>query len=118
MNANETTKRRRRLDSSPREEVETAAADVSRDDEVSRLERRMDLMEANHRREISALRQVDEDLLARNKAVESQLSSMQEENDRLKARVSQLDEENRKLEAAFKLHVENLDWKYGSGSPV
>lgn len=88
------------------------------DDAVSRrLEQRMDLTEANFQREISALKRAGEALLAKNNAIESQLSCLQEENERLKVKVFQLDEENRKLEAAFKIHVENMDWEYDATDP-
>ena len=96
-----------------------AAADevpVSQDDAVLRLEQRMESIEARLQREILKVkRSADmEQLLAKHiiktlRAIEFQLSSLQDETDRLKAKVSQLDEENRRLEAAFKLHAENSD---------
>ena len=118
MNGNETmTKRRRTLDHPSSGEAVAAAGVPRSDDTVSHLEQRMESMEANLLREIAALKRADEDLLARNKAIESLLSSVQEENDRLKAKVSQLDEDNRKLEAAFRLHVENADWEHDTPVP-
>ncbi|EJK55922.1 hypothetical protein THAOC_24286 [Thalassiosira oceanica] len=119
MNAYETkTKRRRRLDSSPGEAgVAAAAADVSRDDAVTRLERRINLIEASFQREISEMKRAGEGLVARNKAIESQLSSLQEENERLNAKVSQLHDKNCRLEAAFRAHVENMHWKYDAPDP-
>ena len=78
----------------------------------------MDLMEASFRREILEVkRAADMELLNKNSSIESQLSSVQDETDRLKAKVSQLDEENRRLKAAFKLHVDNMDWKYSAPDP-
>ena len=106
-NDNEAMKRRRlgSLGVAP-----AAVNDVRRDDAVSRLGQRMDLMEASFRREILEVkRAADMELLNKNSSIESQLSSVQDETDRLKAKVSQLDEENRRLEAAFKLHVKNMD---------
>lgn len=119
MNAYETkTKRRRRLDSSPGEAgVAAAAADVSRDDAVTRLERRINLMEASFQREISGMKRAGEGLVARNKAIESQLSSLKDETERLQAKVSQLHDKNCRLEAAFRAHVENMHWKYDAPDP-
>ena len=84
MNTNETTKRLRRLDSSPG--VAATAAGVSHDDAVSmsRLEQRMNSMEASQK-------------------------ALQDDNERLKAKVAQLDDENRRLEAAFKTHLGNMN---------
>ena len=88
-----------------------------KDDAVLLMKERIDLMEASFQREISEMKQDGADLLSKNEAVESQLSSLQDETDRLKAKVSQLDEENRRLEAAFKLHVGNMDWEYDAPDP-
>ena len=88
-----------------------------KDDAVLLMKERIDLMEASFQREISEMKQDGADLLSKNEAVESQLSSLQDETDRLKAKVSQLDEDNRKLEAAFKLHVGNMEWKYAAQDP-
>ena len=92
MNTNETTKRLRRLDSSPG--VAATAAGVSHDDAVSmsRLEQRMNSMEASQK-------------------------ALQDDNERLKAKVAQLDDENRRLEAAFKTHLGNMNWKYAAPEP-
>ena len=111
MNTNEAIKRRRLA------EAEAEAAEAPNDDVVSRLEQRIVSMEAGFRREILGMKRADADLLAKNKAIESQLSSLQDETDRLKTKVSQLDEENRKLEAAFKTHVGNMDWDYAAPDP-
>ena len=110
MNTNDNEAIKRRRLSSSGEAAE--ADDVSRrqNDAVSRLEQRMDLMEASFQREILEVKKAaDLELLAKNSAIESQLLSMQDETDRLKAEVWLLEKENRRLEAAFKLHVENMD---------
>ena len=142
MDTEDTTKRRRL--GSPGAEA-AAAADVSHDDAMSSLKQRVDLMEASFQREVSEMKRAGTELLAKNSAIESQLSSLQDDNERLKAKVSQLDEENRKLEATFKLnvqgherilarvsqldedtrkleaafktHVENMDWEYDALGP-
>ena len=89
-----------------------------RDDAMSRLEQRIDLVEASFQREILEVkRAADLALLNKTSSIESQLSSLQDETDRLKAKVRQLDEENRRLEAAFKLHVRNMDWEYAAPDP-
>ena len=112
-NDNEAIKRRR-LDP-PGVAAVVDEVPVSQDDAVSRLEQRMESMEARLQREILKVkRSADMELLAKHiiktlRAIEFQLSSLQDETDRLKAKVSQLDEENRRLEAAFKLHAENSD---------
>ena len=112
MNTEDTTKRRRL--GSPGAEAAAAAADHH--DAMASLKQRVDLMEASFQREILEMKRGG-DLLAKNNAIESQLSSLQGETDRLKAKVSQLDEENRKLEAAFKTHVGNMDWEYSAPDP-
>ena len=116
MNANDNEEIKRRRLGSP---GKVAAADDAprRNDTVSRLEQRMGLMEASFQREILEIKRGGVELLAKNKVIESQLSSLQDDNKRLKARVSQLDEENRRLESAFKLHVENMDWEYDAPDP-
>ena len=87
------------------------------DDVLSRLKRRVDLMETTFRRELSDMKRAGADLVEKNKLMESQLSTLQEETEKLKVKVSQLDEENRRLEAAFKLHVNNMDWEYAADPP-
>ena len=97
---------------------DAAADDVPRrDDAVLRLEQRMDLMEARFQREISDVKRVSVDLLTKNTAIESQLSSMRDENDSLKARVSQLDEELHRLEGSFVKNAQNIDWRYLAPDP-
>ena len=94
------------------------AVPASRDDAVLRLEQRMESMEASFRREIAEVKRVaDMEFLAKSSAIESRLTSLQNETDRLKARVAQLDEENRRLVAGFKVHVGNLDWEYDVPDP-
>ena len=77
-NDNEAIKRRRQSPSGEAAEAD----DVSRrqNDAVSRLEQRMDLMEASFQREILEVKKAaDLELLAKNSAIESQLLSMQDE---------------------------------------
>ncbi|EJK62834.1 hypothetical protein THAOC_16538 [Thalassiosira oceanica] len=94
-----------------------AAADGPHDDAVSRLKQQVDSMEATFQREILDMKRAGADLLEKNKSIESQLSSLREETEKLKAKVSQLDEESLRLEAAFKLHANNIDWKYDAADP-
>ncbi|EJK76693.1 hypothetical protein THAOC_01531, partial [Thalassiosira oceanica] len=113
MSTNEVIKRRR-LGGFPGDDDVAAG----QDDAVSRLEQRMNLMEASFQREILEVKRAAAvELHAKTNAIESRLSSLQDETDKLKARVSQLDEENRRLEAAFKLHVKNSDWEYTAPDP-
>ena len=116
MNTEDTTKRRR-LGSPGAEAAAATATDVSHDDDMPSFKQRVDLMEASFRREILEIKRGGAELLSKNKAIESQLPSLQDDNERLKAKVSQLDEDNRKLEAAFKLHVGNVEWKYAAQDP-
>ncbi|EJK54588.1 hypothetical protein THAOC_25768, partial [Thalassiosira oceanica] len=102
---------------SPREDDDVPAI-ASQDVAVSRLEQRMNLMEASFQREILEVKRAAAvELHAKSSAIESRLSSLQDETDRLKAKVMKLDEENRRLEAAFKLHVKNSDWEYTAPDP-
>ena len=111
MDTEDTTKRRRL--GSPGAEA-AAATDVSHNDAMASFKRRVDLMEASFQREILEMKRVCAEVLAKNTAIESQLSSLKDENDRLKAKVSQLDEENLKTAAVFKTHALNMDWKYSA----
>ena len=79
MNTNETTTKRRRLGSPGAEAA--AADDVSHDDAMSSLKQRVDLMEASFELEILEIKRGGADLLAKNKAIESQLSAMQDETE-------------------------------------
>ena len=114
MNTEDTTKRRRL--GSPGAEA-AAATDVSHNDAMASFKRRVDLMEASFQREILEMKRVCAEVLAKNTAIESQLSSLKDENDRLKAKVSQLDEENLKTAAVCKTHALNMDWKYSAPDP-